>query len=215
MQAEPALKAAADRRAGNRSNVMLGATLVVGAAHADVRIRNLSPTGALLELPLPPASGTRLRLRRFAHEASGRVIWSAQHRCGVAFDQQVSVADWIAAARAGAFGSVGQRRVDAIQQAVRSGAGPVAPASVASIVPVDLQPRVAAELTELKRIVEALGDELIADPVVVMNHSGALQSLDLISQSLAALASVITADDLPRALAAIGVSELRDRLSGV
>lgn len=214
MQAMPALERAADRRAGSRSDVMLGATMIVGPAHADVRIRNLSPTGALLELPLPPASGTRLNLRRFAHEVSGRVVWSAPHRCGIEFDQRISVADWIDAPRSGTIGSIGQRRVDTIQQTVRSGLAPAAPAAPAPIVPTDLRPRVAAELNELKRIVEALGDELIANPAVVMNHSGALQSLDLISQSLAALAGVVSAEDLPRALAAIGVSELRDRLSG-
>lgn len=111
-------------------------------------------------------------------------------------------------------GSAGQQRVDTIQRAIRLGVAPLDDAGPgARLLPPDLTHRVAAELSALKLLVETLGSDLVADPVVITNHAAALQGLDRVSQSLGSLADLVTSDHLPDALAAISMSDLRARLA--
>jgi hypothetical protein len=108
-----------------------------------------------------------------------------------------------------------QQRVDAVQRAVRAGASP--PPELAGLVrpgPGDPLAILLGMLTELQETVEELGGELVGDPDIVARHLNALQSLDLISQSLAAIAQLITADDERRAAATLVLAKLRARLSG-
>lgn len=108
-----------------------------------------------------------------------------------------------------------QQRVDAVQRAVRAGASP--PPELAGLVrpgPGDPLAILLGMLTELQETVEELGGELVGDPDIVARHLNALQSLDLISQSLAAIAQLITADDERRAAATMVLAKLRARLSG-
>jgi hypothetical protein len=109
----------------------------------------------------------------------------------------------------------GQKRVDAVQRALRTGAAP--PAELAGLVrptPGDPQVPVLRVLAALGETVEALGAELVDDPDILARHVGALQSLDVISQSLAALAGLITADQDSFAAASVTLARLRARLSG-
>ena len=108
-----------------------------------------------------------------------------------------------------------QQRVDAVQRAVRAGASP--PPELAGLVrpgagdPLTL---LLAVLAELQETVEGLGGELVSDPDILARHLGALQSLDIISQSLAAIGHLITADDERRAGATMVLAKLRARLTG-
>lgn len=204
-----------NRREGNRSNVMLAATMLVGSAMADVRIRNLSPTGALVEAGAPPPFGTRLILRRFAYQAAGRVTWAGNGRCGVHFETEIAVAEWISAGRvAKAVGSAGQAEVDAIQRAHRAGQLAIPDPIPDRPVAPGLGDRISRELLSLQARVDRLGDTLIADPAIVAAHSDALQDFDLISQTLGAVARLLASGDASAALSTIGMSELRARLHG-
>lgn len=109
----------------------------------------------------------------------------------------------------------GQKRVDAVQRALRAGAPP--PPELAGLVrpgPGDPVALMLGALADLQETVEQLGDELVTDPDVLVRHLGALQSLDLISQSLAAMAGLIAADELNRREAAMSLTKLRARLGG-
>ena len=102
-----------------------------------------------------------------------------------------------------------------IQAAVRAGALDPATASIGNA-PRDLldgmDDRIAAELAYIQRLLEAIGSELINDPIMVQRHAIVLQNFDLASQVLGHLANILTADDLSAAIEGIGMEELRTRL---
>ncbi|WP_205478540.1 hypothetical protein [Sphingomonas arenae] len=114
----------------------------------------------------------------------------------------------------------GQARVDAIQAAVRAGAArpsirrsdppPLDPALVQTDDPFAL--RVAEELEYVRRLVEQLGDTLASDGLVVTRYGMTLQSVDLASQILGHLATLIRSSAPELAARRIGMTELKARL---
>lgn len=212
-QASPA---ADNRRVAARTFLMLAANAWSGGAYVPVRIRNVSETGALIEgAGLPPA-GEPIQLNRGEAQIDGIVAWSTGSRCGVHFATPIAVDIW----RAGkpAVPPPGQGWVDLIQAAVRSGAPPVALAPLPSpaaeepwVDQIDL--RLTEELGFVQRLVETLGEELVADPAILHRHGQALQNIDLASQMLGHLIRVIGAQDRAAAIRAIGMDDLRARLT--
>jgi hypothetical protein len=177
-----------------------------------VRIRDLSETGALLEGPAFPAVGTVLTLTRLAVQIDARVVWHRPPKCGVAFQGQISIPEWIS----GKPGppTFGQARVDVIQAAVRAGTPIPAEPEVAQAAAVldRLDDRIGAELIHLQGLLDAMSSELSSDPDVVDRHGAALQNFDLISQILGHLKAILSADDHLAAIRSIGMAELRSRL---
>ena len=108
----------------------------------------------------------------------------------------------------------GQARVDALQAAVRAGSArpsihrsnppPVDPALVRTGDPLDL--RIAEELEYVRRLVDQLGDTLAADGLVVTRYGMTLQSVDLASQILGHLATVVRSS-APELAARIGMTD--------
>ncbi len=198
-----------------RKNLLLSATIEAGALKAPVRIRNLSESGAMLDGAALPDVGTRFTLRRLEIEIGATVIWNALGRCGVAFDGKVSVDEWVAGVRQiPRLGSSGQARVDAIQSALRSGdpllieaASPTMPVGVG-----ELDQRIAEEMDHAWRLLEAVGDELSDDPVLLQRHGDALQRFDIACQIISHLGAVIGAPDRLAAIEGVAMLELRSRL---
>src|SRR5688572_25681468 len=62
-------------RNGPRTNMFIAAILRWGEHRNPVRIRDMSPRGALIQSPVMPAQGTRVRLVRGSYSADGRVAW--------------------------------------------------------------------------------------------------------------------------------------------
>ena len=54
-----------DGRSQVRSSMFLAAVMGAGAEQAPVRIRNMSPTGAMMESPITPVPGTQIDLIRW------------------------------------------------------------------------------------------------------------------------------------------------------
>jgi hypothetical protein len=77
-----------------------------------------------------------------------------------------------------------------------------------------LDTKLAEELAHVKRLLEAVGDELIAEPLFVQRHAQTLQGIDLAGQILANVASIIVAEDREEAIDRIGMEDLRARLRG-
>ncbi len=219
-QADIQAEAGAEHRASPRTNLMLAATVRTGGRALPVRIRNLSETGALLEGNGLPDMGGRLILERAEVQLGATIAWASGNRRGIRFDGPIAVNEWTGGKPRplDCTGLRDQRRVDAIQAAVRSGTEPGAPADDASAraalpgLADQLPARLAEELGYVKRLLESMGDELVGEPIVVQRHFRALQSVDLASQILAHIATIIVADDQAAAVDEIGMEDLRARL---
>ena len=121
-------------------------------------------------------------------------------------------------------GSVAQSRVDAIVAAARAQAqAPVTlsarstiyrQAPTAALVPSNdlLDTRLAEELAFARRTLEAMGDTLCDDPILLSRHQVTLQSVDLLAQILGPISSVIGSANRDEAISRIGMVELRNRL---
>lgn len=200
-----------------RKNLMLAATIESSGTRAPVRIRNLSETGAMLDGAALPEIGTALMLLRADIQVAAMVVWREGGRCGIRFDKvAASVDEWVTGKRTATFnGQQGQARVDAIQTAVRAGAAlPSEPALATgtALRPGELEQRISEEIVYVQRLIDALGEELVEDPVLLQRHFRVLQNLDRASQVLAHLSTVLAALDRPAAAQAVGMHDLRERL---
>lgn len=203
-----------EQRRGHRSNLFLAAVIESGGIESPVRIRDLSFSGARLEGPAFPPVGSRLVLRRQEMQIEAIVKWVSAPRCGVAFDGQISVQDWVAG-KASSDARFGQAEVDRLQSVVRAETAPSEAAEAPSVpcfVGAGLDERLAQELAYVQRLLEAVSAELVRDAGIVARHGRALQGFDLADQILGHLAAVIKAEDREAAIRAIGMEELRARL---
>lgn len=74
-----------NRRIKARRRVLLAATLETPKGELQVRLRNLSSTGALVEMREPPEVGTLVTLRRGKTIAPGTVRWATSVSIGLEF----------------------------------------------------------------------------------------------------------------------------------
>ena len=73
--------------------------------------------------------------------------------------------------------------------------------------------RLGEELEYARRMLDAMGDELSADPFAVSRHGVVLQSLDIVGQMLGHIAKVIRSADPESAVEQIGMGDLKARLT--
>jgi hypothetical protein len=199
-----------------RKNLLLSATIDAAGIQAPVRIRNLSGSGAMLDGADLPDPGIRVLLRRSAVEMGAQVVWRNATRCGVRFDTSVvTVDEWVAGARSRNFaGQQGQARVDAIQDAVRSGAALAAEpaATPVGLSAAALDGRIVEELGQVRLLLDSLGEALVEDPHVVQQHMQTLQNLDRASQILDHLAAILGSGDRLGAVQGVAMQDLKARL---
>ena len=72
--------------------------------------------------------------------------------------------------------------------------------------------RLGEELDYVRRMLEALGDQLSGDPILIRRHAVALQSLDIVGQILGHVGNVVRSSDPHAAVEDIGLGDLRTRL---
>lgn len=77
-------------RRQRRSNVLLTASLELSGRELEVKLRNLSADGALVEGEVLPVEGTEIRFRRHELSVTGKVVWVRGKRAGVSFHQELS-----------------------------------------------------------------------------------------------------------------------------
>jgi hypothetical protein len=75
-----------------------------------------------------------------------------------------------------------------------------------------VEARLAEEIEYAQRLLEAVGDRFVSDPLILQRHQTTMQSFDIIGQLLGHLAKVMGADDKLDAIDRIGMHELRARL---
>ena len=175
-----------DGRCLARKSMFVAAVLQAGEQSLGVKIRNLSPTGALLEGAVMPPPDSRIALVRGPLHATGRVAWAEGGRCGIAFDGHVEVDSWLSG-KAPSH----QALVDAMIEEVKRDLDALADIETALIEPESGIGRggiaEAAELDQIIASLAALGERLTDDPLVVAGHMVELQAIDEAQQRLAAL----------------------------
>jgi hypothetical protein len=73
--------------------------------------------------------------------------------------------------------------------------------------------RLGEELDYVRRMLEVMGDQLCGDPILIRRHAVALQSLDIVGQILRHVGNVIRSSDPHSAVDAIGMVDLKARLT--
>ena len=81
------------RRRSSRVRIELPAYAQTVSGRKDVRLLNLSTTGAMLEGPSLPAAGLDVVIKCGGTDAFGVVIWLRDGRCGIDFDGPLDPAD--------------------------------------------------------------------------------------------------------------------------
>jgi hypothetical protein len=165
-----------------RTNMFIAAMLHAGGGAAPVKIRNMSPEGALAEAPHLPGAGSIIDLVRGKLCASGEVVWQAGSRCGLRFDRAIVVKDWM---------SLGHTAQSALERSVvkfRSGL------SQDEALAEDIAGGIGAEVGRLAALLDRLGEGLSGDPRVLADHGETLQALDLAAQLSAALRNAVDSD---------------------
>ena len=195
-----------------RSRVMLAATIITPNRSVDVRIRNLSRTGALIEGDIALEAGTGIELLRGHNAVRAEVAWARPGRCGVKFARPVVIEDWV--------GSVGRPAAAAVSPA------PVAAAPDRAEPPPSwlaveggpqeagdrLSARLAEEIAYIGRLVEAVGADISANPAIMHRHAVSLQNCRNAASLLDDIARVLRADDRVQAAQGIRSAELKARL---
>jgi diguanylate cyclase (GGDEF)-like protein len=76
-----------------RQRLMRRATAMIDGYEEEIRLRNISVTGALIECRRPLAPGTQLTIDIVGvGPASGTVRWAGNGKCGIQFDRQFDLA---------------------------------------------------------------------------------------------------------------------------
>jgi hypothetical protein len=114
-----------------------------------------------------------------------------------------------------------QARCDSIQaefraetparRSIRRDPPPIPPALIQTDDPLLL--RLAEELEYARRMLEAMGETLSADGLLVARHLTALQSVDIVAQMIGHIADVVRSSDPAGAVVRIGMHNLKARLT--
>jgi hypothetical protein len=171
--------------------MFLAAVLRNGEEQAPAKVRNMSPHGAMVESSLTPARGTSVYLIRGMLVAAGTVVWSSPGRCGLRFDSELSVKEWLAAP-----GVAEQERVDKIVALVKAGA--TVPAglggSETKAEMVRSREQLVDDLGVLILLIQDLEDDLASSDQTVARHGLKLQNLDIAMQMVRAIAKELDSD---------------------
>ena len=160
-----------------RTNLFVAAVVRHGGASSAVRVRNLSPLGAMIESDAMLSPGEEIRLERGSLASDGQVRWVAGKRAGLNFGYPLSVPEWLASARGT------QVRVEQALTLVRQNA------PMASIRR-EHHSVTAADLTLAKELVDQLAEVLALTPGLTAELGREMQSLDILSQLLTSLGAL-------------------------
>jgi hypothetical protein len=177
-----------DSRTTPRSNMFLAAVLQGPGSGAPVKLRNMSPMGALVEAASPPLAGDEVHVVRGSLRVAAVVAWSGKGRCGLRFLSPVIVREWLAPP-----GNAAQRRVDDAVRIMKLGAVPLGSSGrqSASGPAAPALSELGADLQRAARLVEGLANELAGDKQVLANHLHKLQNADLAVQLICVVAATL------------------------
>ncbi len=87
---DPGVNAGTPATRGRDSLFLMAQLRIGGGAAVEVRVRNLSAGGLMVELPFPvaPEGDVQVEVRGLGWIA-GRIAWQTEGRAGVAFDREI------------------------------------------------------------------------------------------------------------------------------
>ena len=106
-----------EHRSSHRAKLFFAAELRENRVRHRVTVRNLSTTGALIEINQPLSVGTEIELRRGSAVAAGAIVWTKANEVGIRFDHPIALKVWLPSSSP----SDGQSRVDRDVAAVKAG----------------------------------------------------------------------------------------------
>ena len=162
-----------ESRSYPRTHLFVAASLCSDNGTDAVRIRNLSPSGALIEGVAIPPRFTDVVLKRGDLLVAGKIAWQVGEKGGIEFSEAVHVSQWMS----GPSNSQ-QGRIDVIVANFKSGKDLVDPGP-AGTAPVD--PPLLDQLLELRAELIQLGNSLGGDAALVRTHPE-IQNLDILAQ---------------------------------
>jgi hypothetical protein len=136
----------------------------------NVRVRNISAHGGMVDGDELPAKGTKIRLERGSLAVDGSIVREIADLRGIRFDSPIKVDDWVKR-----IGHAGQQEVDRAVSALRSGA------TVPELAKQEAS--VALLAKELQQICE----EMAAKPNLAAEVGDSLIKIDLIAAALVRL----------------------------
>lgn len=196
-----------EARGQPRSSMFLAAVLRAGAEQAAVKVRNMSPKGAMVESPLRPPPGTEVHLIRGVLLAKATIIWSSNNRCGLRFSSEVSVKEWLAAPT-----KAEQQRVDEIVALVKAGAIHPAVADSCDIgasTESRSEEQLVGDLGIVISLIQDLEEDLSSSTETLARHGLKLQNLDIAMQMIQAIAQELTSDHRDQAISLAKLEDLR------
>ena len=175
-------------------------------------IRNLSRSGAMVELSSHFSPGDEIVLRRGSLEARGVIAWCFDGRAGITLRDNIAVSRWVARQK----GACSQVQVDQVVATARATLGVVRSeersSSNKNLEQDVLNSRLAEEILLIARTIEQLGDKFAEERLFVVRHGQSLQQVDVAVQVLGHIASIIRAEDPNAAISEIGMQALVGRL---
>ena len=81
--------AVSGKRSTKRARVLISAKIDAGAGEMEVRLRDLSRKGALIECDFPPEVGSEVTFLRGSTIVPARVAWAAGKRVGLEFNYMI------------------------------------------------------------------------------------------------------------------------------
>lgn len=172
------------KRAHERTRMFVIANLSSASMTGNVRIRDMSDSGARIEADILPLLGERVKLRKGELSATGTVVRRENKQAGVRFERPIDVVDWLPnKARS-------QLRVDIAFETIKprfEGGPPTANTAANSRAEASALPSSPATRDELEGVadmLDALADKMSEDPVIIASYLDKLQVLDIASQKL-------------------------------
>jgi len=206
MMASPKGREETNARSTPRSHLFLSATIHFDQISAPIRLRDLSASGARVEGTTLPEIGVTATIRRGILHASGTIVWRNRKGCGFRFDSPLALHKWMPEQA-----SRDQTAIADSVEVLPFQAPPPASKALRDVLP----HRLAEELAYVGRLLESLGDDLSAEPLIVMRHAEKLQNLDISTQILGHVAALLVSEDFERSVESISMGSLRKRLQRV
>ncbi len=172
----PLSSATASQRREERVSLFVMAALHASEGGAPVKLRNISPGGALVEGDDLPGRGARIELRKGSLAVPGAVVWRNANRAGLSFSRETDVAGWLPSAQA-------QKSVDRTFQRLKTAQSfPFSECDAGA--PLHSSAVSAENLHRTAAALDDLADALALDGAVVTRFAGRLQALDVAAQLL-------------------------------
>ncbi len=193
-----------DLRAVPRTGLFLSAIVQCGAQRLSARIRNLSISGAQVELVGLPDHCFEVALIRAHLSVAASIAWRKQGRCGLKFERPIVLEEWIPSL-ANERQMKADRRIDGIRKGIVGPSGAIDR-------PNQLQVRISEELGMAERQIGQALDELASFAPLVSRLPQPLQNLEIISQTLGHLARLLCNEDPAAIIDSLGMEDLKRRL---